>query len=176
MKEDTLQKLQNRIHQQNKEMGLWDEPRSRATLVNLFHSELSEAVEGLRKNLMDDHLPEYPMWQVEIADFVIRVLDYLGSENFQWDLSQLNDDSVSVEDEMTLIAQMHDGVSCFFSSFYSSGYSDDVDLAEDAWNCFCYFDRKEIPLLKIIEEKVAYNRTRADHKPENRAKEGGKKF
>ena len=27
-----------------------------------------------------------------------------------------------------------------------------------------------------IEEKLAYNRQRADHKPENRLKEGGKKY
>lgn len=48
-------------------------------MTNLFISENSEALEGDRKNLMDDKLPKYPMRVVEIADMCIRVFDYLGS-------------------------------------------------------------------------------------------------
>jgi len=38
-------------------------------------SELAEALEGARKNLMDDHLPHRKMIEVELADNLIRVFD-----------------------------------------------------------------------------------------------------
>lgn len=43
--------------------------------IALIHSELSEAVEGQRKNLMDDHLKHRKMIEVELADSIIRTLD-----------------------------------------------------------------------------------------------------
>lgn len=41
-------------------------------------SELSEALEGDRKDLMDDKLPEYEMFSVEVIDCLIRLFDLLG--------------------------------------------------------------------------------------------------
>lgn len=41
----------------------------------LVHSEVSEAVEGQRKGLMDSHLPHRSAEEVEIADTIIRLLD-----------------------------------------------------------------------------------------------------
>lgn len=52
--------------------------RNKAEMICLIHSELSEAMEGERKNLMDDHLPSRPMAEVEMADAVIRIMDYCG--------------------------------------------------------------------------------------------------
>jgi hypothetical protein len=52
--------------------------RNRAEMICLIHSELSEAMEGERKGLMDDHLPHRPMAEVEMADAVIRIADYCG--------------------------------------------------------------------------------------------------
>jgi len=52
--------------------------RNKAEMICLIHSELSEAMEGERKNLMDDHLPNRPMAEVEMADAVIRIMDYCG--------------------------------------------------------------------------------------------------
>lgn len=46
--------------------------------IALCHSELSEALEGMRKGLMDDHLPHRPMVEVELADTIIRILDLAG--------------------------------------------------------------------------------------------------
>lgn len=45
----------------------------------LIHSEISEAMEGDRKGLMDDHLPHRTMVEVELADAVIRACDLAGA-------------------------------------------------------------------------------------------------
>lgn len=82
--------------------------------IALIHSEISEAMEGGRKNKMDDHLPHRKSEEVELADAIIRIMDLAGARN--------------------------------------------LDVAG------------------AIVEKLAYNQQRADHKPENRAADGGKKF
>lgn len=50
--------------------------RNKGELLALIHSEVSECLEGVRKGLMDDHLPYRTMEEVELADVIIRVLDY----------------------------------------------------------------------------------------------------
>lgn len=50
--------------------------------IALCHSELSEALEGDRKNLMDDHLPSRPMPEVELADAIIRICDLAGAMGY----------------------------------------------------------------------------------------------
>lgn len=51
----------------------------------LIHSEISEAMEGYRKNLNDDHLPHMKMLDVELADAVIRIMDLCGAMNIDID-------------------------------------------------------------------------------------------
>ena len=46
--------------------------------IALIQSELSECLEGIRKGLPDDHLPERSMEAAELADAVIRIFDYCG--------------------------------------------------------------------------------------------------
>lgn len=47
----------------------------------LIHSEISEAMEGVRKDLYDDHLPHRKMVEVELADAMIRIFDLAGYLN-----------------------------------------------------------------------------------------------
>ncbi len=47
-------------------------------LLCLVHSEVSEAMEGHRKLLMDDKLPHRTMLEVELADALIRIYDLAG--------------------------------------------------------------------------------------------------
>ena len=47
----------------------------------LMHSELSEAFEAVRKDAMDDHLPNRRGVEAELADALIRILDYCGDNN-----------------------------------------------------------------------------------------------
>lgn len=44
----------------------------------LIVSEISEAMEGHRKGLMDDKIPYRPMIEVELADALIRIYDLAG--------------------------------------------------------------------------------------------------
>jgi hypothetical protein len=53
--------------------------RNVGELLCLVHSEISEAMEGHRKGLMDDHLPNRPMIEVELADAIIRICDIAGA-------------------------------------------------------------------------------------------------
>jgi hypothetical protein len=62
--------------------GWHDKPREKGTLIALIHSEISEALEGERKDLMDDHLPHRKMAEVEMADAVIRIADYCGAQGY----------------------------------------------------------------------------------------------
>lgn len=169
-----LIELQNKIHKQNVEMGWWDEPRPFSTFVCLFHSELSEAMEGDRKGLMDDHLPHYPMFQVELADFVIRCLDWLGSKFNTIGYS----DMLTIKSETTnttLIAELHNAVSQAYQAEKDGCHNDAIDEIVDAVNvCFGYAKNK-FDLKKIILEKVEYNKHRADHQRENRQGKAGQK-
>ena len=48
----------------------------------LIHSEVSEAMEGARKDLDDDKLPRRKMLEVELADAAIRIFDLAGALGF----------------------------------------------------------------------------------------------
>jgi len=51
-----------------------------ATKIALIHSELSEALEADRKQIVnDDKIPEFTGIEAELADTVIRILDLAGS-------------------------------------------------------------------------------------------------
>jgi len=58
--------------------------RNKGELLMLMVSELSEAMEGERKGLMDDKLPHRRMAEVELADTLIRIFDYAAG--FGYDL------------------------------------------------------------------------------------------
>ena len=55
--------------------GHWDTERNDGELICLMHSELSEALEALRKELGPDAVAE------ELADCIIRICDYAGSRH-----------------------------------------------------------------------------------------------
>lgn len=88
---DAAQMLQYHCHQQAKMAGWWTdlatgnsvaitrESRLVPEKLCLVHSEVSEAMEGYRKDLQDDKLPRRKMIEVELADAVIRIMDLAGA-------------------------------------------------------------------------------------------------
>lgn len=75
--------LADRVHGANKKWWIdldTEQPvqRNVGELLMLAVSELAEALEGHRKNLQDDKLPHRSMFEVEIADCMIRLLDIAG--------------------------------------------------------------------------------------------------
>lgn len=84
---EALEGMQNVIHESCLAAGWYNDletgeriKRNFGEVIALMHSELSEALEGWRKNLMDDHLPNRSMVEVELADVIIRLLDTAGAE------------------------------------------------------------------------------------------------
>lgn len=82
--------LQSACHSASLNAGWWETPDGKDIRDNpmcfsqklmLIVSEVSEAMEGDRKNAMDDKLPHRPMREVELADAVIRIFDLAGAYN-----------------------------------------------------------------------------------------------
>lgn len=80
-----LNELAGRVHSANKKWWIHldtEQPieRNVGELLMLCVTELAEALEGDRKKLMDDKLPHRSMFEVELADCIIRILDIAGGK------------------------------------------------------------------------------------------------
>lgn len=59
-----------------------DDDDSMLIKIALMHSELSEAIEYHLSGKNDDHLPDRKGEEVELADLIIRVLDYAEKKGY----------------------------------------------------------------------------------------------
>jgi NTP pyrophosphatase (non-canonical NTP hydrolase) len=71
--------LARRCHRNAKEKGFWPpEGRNKAEMMMLEVSEIAERLEAVRSTvpLPSSHLPAYSAEEEEVADLIIRVMDY----------------------------------------------------------------------------------------------------
>lgn len=93
---EVINGLRDDCHETAKKKGWWDKERSEGELIALMHSELSEALEWLRKNdlaqaafgeapitVLSDHIPCFLGIEEEMADVIIRIFDFCGFYDLQ---------------------------------------------------------------------------------------------
>lgn len=156
---------------------------------NLICSELSEAVEGWRKKINDDHLPRRRMEEVEYADTLIRCLDLAFAfirkcddfdvsahvDNFDMSLAEWSGRAVPDVEFLEITRELTHSASRDLSSVRLNN--------ENLARYFLQLSMKILiagiglgyDMLGATVQKMKYNEVRADHKPANRRKDGGKK-
>ncbi len=146
--------------------------RNKFELLALVLSEVSEALEGERKNLMDDKLPHRKMAEVEMADAFIRLLDYAGGFGIEIESGTKED-----FDELAEEFGENKGEGLFFISASVVGITqDDFQVGVAIILIQAYCAKHGYDLMGAYEEKMAFNSVRVDHSHEARKGENGKKF
>jgi NTP pyrophosphatase (non-canonical NTP hydrolase) len=75
---DQIDELVQMCHWAAHARGWWDKQRNVGEALCLIHSEISEAMEGHRRSINDEHIEHLPSIAVELADALIRIFDLAG--------------------------------------------------------------------------------------------------
>lgn len=197
-----LSRLAIEVHRDNVQAGWWTNietgenllmTRDRLSMLMLCVTELSEAEEADWQGSMDDKLPRRLGLHVELADTCIRLLDLIGAEHIRYGggivthyAADIPTPSVSTcfqdyltngslytqGDLMLIVRDLSKAAEAYRKNAHGKAR---VWLTTALFRCIAYAAWNDIPLFEIIEEKRAFNRSRADHKIENRRRDGGKK-
>lgn len=70
--------LTRACHDAARARGWWDKERNVGEALCLIHSEISEAMEGYRRNRADEHIADMPSITIELVDALVRIFDLAG--------------------------------------------------------------------------------------------------
>lgn len=157
------------VYSRNLKAGWWTDietgqPKKRnvGELFMLFVTEIAEAYMAYRDDLADDKLPEYPGLGVELADLGIRWADFCGAlmagNIVEHSGARNPGDEMFIE--VLAIAERYEAIR---KTPEAKGEPETGELIPAG----------DVSIM--VDRKLAYNATRADHKIENRLKEDGKK-
>jgi NTP pyrophosphatase (non-canonical NTP hydrolase) len=163
------------VHRAN--LKWWQDPatgqpieRNRFELLALAVTEVAEAIEGERKDLMDDKLPDRKMAEVEMADAYIRLLDYAAG--FGYSLRLLPAWCCVPENKGQALHAIMKNICLIEEAGVDQGFNISSVLAFIKTYC----DQHGYDLAGAITAKMEFNASRVDHSHEARLLAGGKKW
>lgn len=167
--QDSLRAFYQAVHGSNVKAGWWTdletgEPKLRnlGELLMLFVTEIWEAFSAYENNDNDDKLPQHPGLGVELGDLEIRLADLCGAllagRVARW--SNTRNPGEELFREVGKIAERYEAI---------RKTPEAVGERENG------HPMEPMDVAAMVDDKLAFNATRADHKIENRLKDDGKK-
>lgn len=157
------------VHGRNVKAGWWNDlatgqPKKRSVgeLFMLFVTEIAEAYDAWAQNAPDDKLTQYPGLGVELADLGIRWADFCGAMLAGRIVapSGVRNPGDAMFQEVVAIAHRYEAIR---KTPEAVGQPEEGDALPAA----------DVSIM--VDAKLDYNATRADHKIENRLKDDGKR-
>lgn len=197
MSNNYVNTLKDEVHQANIESGWWHPlgdierkpedklDRNPAELLALIHSEVSEAFEAWAADSFDDKLTHRSGEEVELADTIIRLLDMAAGFGINFvqtsNMSSMEEVWENMGDydyyNLAFYNSAHHQISQILEAFRKNKVQlYDVLFSNLLFLIDIYAERQGFDIEDAIREKLEFNKNREDHKPENRAKAGGKKI
>ena len=183
-----LNHLAHDIHNSNVKMGWWSSDQDCIfTKTMLTVSEMSEAMEGVRKKLMDTKLPQYTMEVVEYADAMIRHLDLGGRLDLEYmehvpAHRYCNGTNSAPKQMLGVVCEL----TVFITTYEFVLDSDETNHETRLNQLHIAYSRainsirlvaqnRFLDLWTVLDKKREFNAVRPDHKPENRTGKVGEK-
>lgn len=167
---DMLGAFYDDAHAANVAAGWWTdlatgEPKRRnvGEMFILIVTELAEAFDAYVHNAMDDKLPEFPGVGVEIGDVQIRLADFAGALRAGRIVEHSHGTFNPGEDYFLRVKD--------FAKQYEAIRKTPQAVGEPEIGDYLM----PMDVVAMIAAKLEFNANRADHKVENRLKDGGKR-